>query len=103
MLKKMIVSAIAVAAIPHAVAAQPVTLWDSMSLAGIISDNNKTTRLAAEMLAHDLKSLTGSDAKVSTNLTDCAALCVVIGTYDSPLVAKLVAQAGIKPQSLRGQ
>jgi hypothetical protein len=103
MLKKTIVSVIAVAAIPQAVAARPVTLWDSTSLASIISDKNKTARLAAEMLAHDLKSLTGSDAKVSTNLTDCGPLCVVIGTYDSPLVAKLAAQAGIKPQPLRGQ
>ena len=55
------------------------------------------------MLAHDLKSLTGHDPQISKSLTDCASVCVVIGTYDSPLVAKIAAEAGIKPQTLKGQ
>jgi hypothetical protein len=83
--------------------AADVTLYDGQSVASVIHDAGATNELAAGMLAHDLKSLTGKDARISTTLTDCGPVCVVIGTYDSPLVAKLAAQAGIKPQALKGQ
>jgi hypothetical protein len=99
----LITASIAALAVAAPALAENVTLYDGKAVASIIHDGGTTPALAAGMLGHDLKSLTGHDAKISTDLTNCAQVCVVIGTYDSPLVAKLAAQAGIKPQRLKGQ
>jgi hypothetical protein len=83
--------------------AQRITLWDGRAVAGVVHDGTRTGELAAGMLAHDLRSLTGRDARVSSMLAGCGQVCVVVGTYDSPLLAQLAARAGIEPQTLKGQ
>jgi hypothetical protein len=98
-----VAAAFLLAVAPGAVAAQSVALWDGTTVASIVHDGTRTGELAAGMLAHDLTSLTGRDANVSTTLAGCGAVCVVVGTYDSPLVGELAARAGIKSQALKGQ
>ncbi len=83
--------------------AQPVTLWDGKAVASIVHDGTKTGELAAGLLARDLKALTGREARLATTLAGCAQVCVVLGTYDLPLIAQLAAKAGIKAQTLKGQ
>ena len=86
-----------------AATAQSVTLWDGRIVAGIVHDGTRTGALAAGMLAHDLKSLTGREARVSTTLAGCGEVCVVVGTHDSPPITALAARAGIEPRQLNGQ
>ena len=83
--------------------AQKVILWDGRDVAGIVHDGTRTGELAAGMLAHDLKALTGREARISTMLDGCGQVCVVIGTHEFPLTSQLAAKAGIKPQALKGQ
>lgn len=102
-LLKTLVAAVSMLAVASSASAQQVTLWDGQAVASIVHDGTKTGELAAALLAHDLKSLTGRDASLSTTLAGCGQVCVVVGTYDRPLVAQLAARAGIKPQTLKGQ
>jgi hypothetical protein len=95
------VSILALAA--SAATAQPVTLWDGHVVASIVHNGTRTGELAAGMLVHDLKALTGRDARISSTLAGCGPVCIVVGTYDSPLLVELAAKAGIKPQTLKGQ
>lgn len=83
--------------------AQTVPLFDGRTLAPIIHDDSPTMALAADLLARDLKSLTGQTAAVSGDLAGCGALCVVIGRRGSPLVARVAAETGIDLSDLDGQ
>ncbi len=86
-----------------AATAQTVTLWDGSVVASIMHDGTRTGELAAGLLAHDLKALTGRDASVVRTLADCGRVCVVVGTSDLPVIGQLAARGGIKPQTLKGQ
>src|SRR6185312_2405004 len=83
--------------------ADPVPLYDGRSLVPVIHENTPTSALAAGMLAHDLKSLTGRDARVSTNPDDCGRVCIVLGTTGSPVVAQVAREAGLDLSRLKGQ
>jgi hypothetical protein len=85
------------------VAAQSVTLWDGHVVAGIVHDGTRTGALAARMLGHDLTALAGREPRISSTLAGCGTVCVVVATYDAPLVAQLAARARIDLQSLTGQ
>jgi hypothetical protein len=101
---KAFVTTVCILAFAASVAtAQSVTLWDGRVVAGVVHDGTKTGALAAGMLAHDLESLTGRAARVSTSLAGCGRVCVVVGMADSPPVVELAARAGIEPQSLKGE
>lgn len=89
-----------IATVAHA---DPVPLYDGRSLVPVIHESTPTAALAAGMLAHDLKSLTGRDARVSTNLDDCGRVCIVLGTTGSPVVAQVAHEAGLDLSSLKGQ
>ncbi|MEO7496714.1 MAG: glycosyl hydrolase 115 family protein [Massilia sp.] len=80
-----------------------LSLYDGKHLASVVHEDGATFKLAANMLAHDLESLSGRAPKVSANLADCRATCVVIGRYDSQLVARLAQDAGIDLAILKGQ
>jgi hypothetical protein len=84
-------------------AAQSVTLWDGRAVASIVHDGTRTGELIADLLARDLKSLTGRDANVSRTLAGCGPVCVVVGTYDSPLLGELATKTGVKPRALKGR
>ena len=83
--------------------AAPVTLYDGKTLAPVIHEDTPTSTLAAGMLAHDLKGLTGRDAQVSTRLDDCGRTCIVFGTIDAPLVARIAMKAGLDLSVLKDQ
>ena len=83
--------------------AAPVALYDGQSLVPVIHEDSTTSALAAGMLAHDLKSLTGHDARVSSALSDCGRVCIVLGTIDSPVVAEVAHEAGLDLSTLKGQ
>ena len=83
--------------------AAPVPLYDGHALAAVIHEDTPTSSLAAGMLAHDLKSLTDLDARVSTHLDDCGQVCIVIGTIDAPLVAQVAQKAGLDLGALKDQ
>ena len=102
-MKAFVATAFMLALAASTVTAQQIALWDGRIVASIAHDGTKTGALAAGLLAHDLKSLTGRDATISSTLTGCGPVCVVVGTADSPLLAALGARAGMKPQSLKGE
>ncbi len=83
--------------------ADSIDLYDSGVLAPIIHDNSPTTALAAELLARDVKSLTGRDAAVSSDPARCSDLCIVIGVWDSPLVSTIARDGGLSLSALSGQ
>ncbi|GGZ21319.1 glycosyl hydrolase 115 family protein [Asticcacaulis endophyticus] len=80
-----------------------VTLFDGTNKIGVVHEKGRTLELAAQMLSRDVEALTGHTAKVSTRLRDCPQVCVVIGTYDSGVVAGLAKSAGVDPLALKGQ
>ncbi len=82
---------------------ETVDLFDGQTVAPIIHDDSPTIALAANLLARDLKSLTGQTAYISSDLAGCGALCVVIGRRGSPLVAQIAAETGIDLSDLDGQ
>jgi hypothetical protein len=102
-MKAFITAVFVLALAASAAAAQSVTLWDGRAVASIVHDGTRTGELAAGLLARDLKSLSGRDVGVSSTLAGCGPVCVVVGTYDSPLIGELAAKAGVRPQALRGQ
>lgn len=83
--------------------AAPVTLYDGHGVVPVIHDGTPTSALAAGMLVHDLKSLSGQDATVSARLDDCGRTCIVIGTIDSPVVTQVTHEAGLDLDALKGQ
>lgn len=83
-----------------------VVLYDGARVASVIHDGpgkSRTLRLAANLLAKDLSSLTGQAAKVSGKVRDCAGTCVVVGLYDSPEIRRLARLAGEDLSGLKGQ
>ena len=83
--------------------AKEVVLFDGQEAASIIHQDHRTTELAGQLLARDLQALTGRNAVVSKDLAACAKLCVVIGSYDSPLVERIARDAGVSMATLKGQ
>lgn len=86
--------------------AADLTLYDGDKLPAVIYDtahSGKTMALAATMLEHDLETLSGRKGLVSAHLTDCTAVCIVIGRYDAPLVTRIAREGGIDLAVLKGQ
>jgi hypothetical protein len=83
--------------------AQPFPLADQGQLPLIIHPDQATMRLAADMLARDLKAVTGLPARTSTSMADCTARCIVVGEADSSLVRDLAREAGVDLGPLKGQ
>lgn len=88
--------------LPGTAAARTVTLFDGHQVAGIVHSPDRSTELAAAMLARDLRALTGADAAVSPDLAGCRRVCAVIGTIDSDIVKAVAADAGVELAELRG-
>jgi len=63
---------------------------------------SETARLAADMLAGDLGALGARQPAVGTDIAACARICIVIGRYDSPLVAGIARAGGVDLSALRG-
>jgi hypothetical protein len=83
--------------------AEPVTIADHGTAAGIVHDPDRPLTLAAEMLAHDLRAVSGAAPAVSTDLATCAELCIVIGDRGSPLVTAAAHDGGVDLAALAGQ
>jgi len=80
-----------------------IELFDGNRLAPIIHEDSRTAGLAADLLARDLKSLTGRAADSGTDLARCGTLCIVIGGKDSPIVAAVARETGADLSALDGQ
>jgi hypothetical protein len=58
---------------------------------------------AAELLAHDLNALSGRQTVVAPNMKNASGTGVIIGTADSPVVARLLKSNHIDTASIRGK
>ena len=86
--------------------ATEVLLFDGRTVAGIVHDDRgagRTLGLAADLLSRDLQSLSGQTPVVASDVTRCAAVCVVVGLYNAPQVARLARLGHADLSSLRGQ
>ena len=98
-------AALAVAAAIHPLSAiaRETVLYDGRNVPTIIRDNDRTMTLAGNMLTHDLAALTGQAPVVSSDISACHRLCIVLGRYDSDLVRGIASEAGVDLSPLRGQ
>lgn len=78
--------------------AEEAVLFDGRQVADVVHEDDRALGLAAQLLARDLAAITGHAPKVSTALTNCRVLCVVIGRHDSPLVRGIAREAGLDGQ-----
>jgi hypothetical protein len=83
--------------------AREAVLFDGAHVATIVHDDQKPLELAADLLSHDLTALTGQTPRLSTHLSDCVSVCVVIGQYDSKLVRAVAAEGGVDLAMLKDQ
>ncbi|WP_262504401.1 glycosyl hydrolase 115 family protein [Sphingobium sp. KCTC 72723] len=83
--------------------ANDLLLFDGRQVASVIHDADRPLTLAADMLAGDLRALTGQTPRQSTALRGCAALCIVIGQRGSPLIDAVARDTGLDLASLDGQ
>jgi hypothetical protein len=65
-------------------------------------DGEGTTRLAAELLSRDLSALGGQPGAVVEDRTNCASVCIVIGTAASPVVQRLAREGGVDLSPIAG-
>jgi hypothetical protein len=85
------------------VRAEDAVLYDGRQLAAIVYQDERTLQLAGQLLARDLKSVTGQAPQVSADLKGCTRMCVVVGRYDAPLLQAIARDAGLDLDSLKGQ
>ncbi len=91
---------------PAGAQAADTLLFDGANVANVIYDSKgagRTTRLAAELLAKDLTTLSGQASAASGRAADCRNICVVIGLHMAPLVQKLARSADEDLSGLAGQ
>jgi hypothetical protein len=80
-----------------------VELFDGNVVAPIVHQEGRTAALAAGLLARDIRSLTGRETSLSSDLARCGTVCIVIGDKDSPLVAAVARETGTDLSALDGQ
>jgi hypothetical protein len=83
--------------------ANETILYDGRQLASIVHDDGRTMGIVANLLERDLRARTGKSSAVSTDLSACRRICIVVGRYDSRLVAKVALDAGVELATLKGQ
>ena len=83
--------------------AREAVLFDGAHIATIVHDTPKPLELAAGLLRHDLTALSGQTPRISTRLSDCETVCVVIGQYDSKLARTVASEGGVDMASLKDQ
>lgn len=66
------------------------------------ADAQGTGQLAADLLVRDLSSLGGQRRSVASDMSSCAATCIVIGTADMPVVQTLARDGGVDLSPLKG-
>lgn len=99
------VLALGAATLPLAAPAQAedFTLFDGAHVASVVHDGSKPLTLAATMLATDLEKVTGAKAVKSTDLRDCANVCIILGERGSELMNAVAKDSGIDLARLDGQ
>lgn len=88
---------------PVVTRAEPVTLFDGQSVAGIVHADDRSAELAAELLARDMGRVTGRMPVVSADLASCPKLCIVVGSLESALVRAIAEDAQIDLSALDGE
>ena len=82
--------------------ARETVLFDGIHVATIIHGDQKPLELAAGLLSHDLAALSGQTPHLSTRLSDCTSICVVISPYDSKLARTVASEGKIDLTRLKG-
>ncbi|UDF05563.1 glycosyl hydrolase 115 family protein [Asticcacaulis sp. AND118] len=83
--------------------AADVLLYDGHTVASVVHEKDRTLSIAGDLLARDLRNLTGQAVGVSSALRACRKVCVVIGHYDSKLIKAVARQGGLDLTTLKGQ
>jgi hypothetical protein len=83
--------------------AHALVLYDGRQVPTIVRDDSRTMVIAGDLLARDLTALTGRAQTASNDLSACRRVCIVIGRYDSDVVARVAAEAGVDFATLKGQ
>ena len=83
--------------------AEQAVLYDNGQVATIVHEKERPLSLVAELLARDFNSVTGQIPSVSSDLSRCRKICVVIARHDGPLANIIAADAGVSLGSLAGQ
>jgi hypothetical protein len=81
--------------------ASDITLFDGKSLAAITYDGNAPIAKAAALLAHDLGAVSGRKPSIGTSLP--AGTTVLIGRYDSPVIAAILKANAIDTKPIAGK
>ncbi len=104
--RRFVLSSLAVMAalgFANSVAAREAVLFDGTHVATIIHDDQKPLALAAGLLSHDLTALSGQTPRLSTRLSDCTTVCVVIGPYNSKLARAVASEGKVDLTRLKDQ
>lgn len=83
--------------------AAPFALDTSAGLPTIVTDQQPTFLLAGDLLARDLKQLSGLDSQRVGTLAECRQRCIIIGTADMPLVRQAAEALAVDLKPLAGQ
>jgi hypothetical protein len=85
--------------------AQTVTLFDGHEVCAVLydTDNGPPIQKAANLLAHDLKALSGSAPAISTDTESAKGDAVVIGLASSPKIAALLKANNISTSPIAGK
>ena len=80
-------------------------LYDGKAVASIVTDGAKNTPLgnAANLLAHDLTSLSGKQPKIASAIAGLTGPAVIVGTADSPMIAGLLKANHIDAAPIAGK
>jgi hypothetical protein len=83
--------------------ADEIALWDGSKVATVVHEDSRPLILAGQLLARDLKALSGKAPVVSTRLGDCGQVCVVVADHGSPLAKQVAREVGLDLSALDGQ
>ena len=85
--------------------ADNVALFDGKSVASVVTDGaaNTPIRKAAELLAHDLTSLSGKRPAIASSYAGLSGPAVIIGTADTPSIAALLRANHIDAAPIAGK
>ncbi|MGP7795541.1 glycosyl hydrolase 115 family protein [Sphingomonas sp. CLY1604] len=94
---------LAVAFLASEAHAERTALFSNGQVAAIVHEEERPLALAAQLLARDLTGLTGRSPDVSSDLSRCRRVCVVVARSNSPLARAVAGDAGVRLSDLSGQ
>jgi len=85
--------------------ADDVTLFNSNTLAIVVyaGDGGAPIKKVSQLLAHDLRELTGHDPLITSNFNEVNGPAVIIGSTDSPQIASILQANKISTEPIKGK